>query len=311
MHIREAIEEYHYAILQHSEQTQVWYQSRLNAFACWCEGQQLSLEQVKPHTIGRYIDYLQHTPSARTGKLRSSYTVHGHARTIRTFLNWCCREEDFEQIVSERTPKKMVMPRLERKVIDTLAPNHIKAMFAATEKEYLPHLVIRDKAILSVLLDTGIRASELCDLTLDCVFLSPHDAFLKVHGKGNKWREVGLGSKSQAILHRYISRHRRAEKAEQHVFLTRFLKPMSINALDQMLYRLAQWAHIEYIRVSAHVWRHTYAVTYLENGGDVYKLSRLMGHTSVQITENYLKAFQSKAARKDRLSVLDNMEKKR
>jgi hypothetical protein len=48
MHIREAIEEYHYAILQHSEQTQVWYQSRLNAFAEWCEDQQLSLEQIKP-----------------------------------------------------------------------------------------------------------------------------------------------------------------------------------------------------------------------------------------------------------------------
>ena len=89
MQIREAIEEYRYAILQHSETTQVWYHSRLNAFAAWCEGQHLSLEQIKPQTIGRYIDHLQRTPSKRTDRPLSSYTVHGHARTIRTFLNWC------------------------------------------------------------------------------------------------------------------------------------------------------------------------------------------------------------------------------
>jgi integrase/recombinase XerD len=63
--------------------------------------------------------------------------------------------------------------------------------------------------------------------------------------------------------------------------------------------KLVSRADITNIRVSAHTFRHTFAAMYLKNGGDVYKLSRLMGHSEVQITETYLKDFQSREARRD------------
>jgi integrase/recombinase XerD len=165
-------------------------------------------------------------------------------------------------------------------------------MFAACEREYTPELVMRDKAILSLLLDTGIRANELCSLTLDNVHLDTKDCYLMVSGKGFEQCEVGLGKQARTILHKYIRRYRKAPTSENHVFLTRSYQPMTVNGLDQMLYRLAKWAHVE-ARVSAHVWRHTYATQYLKNGGDVYKLSRLLGHVGISITDLTLMTYIS------------------
>jgi len=79
--------------------------------------------------------------------------------------------------------------------------------------------------------------------------------------------------------------------------------------LDRLLYRLRDRVgrqHFNGVRVSAHTFRHTYAVRYLEQGGDLYKLSRLMGHSSVVVTEGYLRAFTARAARQGG-SVLDNL----
>src|SRR5579859_2804880 len=107
--------------------------------------------------------------------------------------------------------------------------------------------------------------------------------------QGNKWREVGLGKASRTALHKYTRRYRKAPKENSFVFLSRFNQPLTRSGLNQVLYRLAEFAGIDQ-RVSAYVWRHTSAVGYLSNGGDVYKLSRLMGHTGIVVTENYLRA---------------------
>ncbi len=179
-------------------------------------------------------------------------------------------------------------------------------MFQACENEYTSELVARDRAILSILLDTGIRANELCSLTLDKVHLDTQDAYITVHGKGNKWREVGLGKQARTALYKYIHRYRTASKDNDYVFLSRYKVKMTPTGLNQILYRLADWAHVEG-RVSAHVWRHTYAMQYLKNGGDVYKLSRLLGHVGISITENYVRSLSQRDARIGQ-SVLDSLK---
>ena len=82
---------------------------------------------------------------------------------------------------------------------------------------------------------------------------------------------------------------------------------MTVTGLDQMLYRLGRRAKIKGVRISAHTWRHTFAINFLTQGGDVYVLSRLMGHESVQVTEVYLRAVKATQARKASKSVLDNL----
>lgn len=304
MKLTTALDDYRYATLDLSPRTRQWYDEKLRTFQTWAaETGTSELEDVTPAHVRRYLAYLRENPSQQTGKLRSTYTLHGHAQVVKGFLSWCAKED----LISDRIAKRIDLPKVERKVIETFTPDQIKKLLYVTVKEMSPALAARDKAILCVLLDTGIRATELCGLTLDNTHLTPDDAYLKVLGKGRKEREVGLGNNARIALHRYISRHRDAPTGERYVFLTRYHKPLTVNGLDQIIYRLGDWAGVEGVRCSAHTFRHTYAVSYLAAGGDVYKLSRLLGHTSVSVTEHYLRAFRSKDARKG-LSVLDSLE---
>jgi integrase/recombinase XerD len=306
MQVRQALDEYQYATLDHSPMTRRWYVQKLEAFAQWCHAQQLDdLDSVKPIEVRRFIGELRERDSQRTGRPLSSYTLHGYAQVIKGFLAWCAKEE----LISERVAKRIEMPRVEIKVIETFNEEHIKRLFAACTHELTPTLIARNKAILAVLLDTGIRAGELCGLTLDRTHLSPNDAYLKVFGKGRKQREVGLGKEAAPLVHRYVSRYRRATNQELRTFVNRHGRPLTPDGLDQMLYRLRDRAHVTGVRCSAHTFRHTYAVRYLEAGGDIYKLSRLLGHTSVGVTENYLRAFSARAARQG-MSVFDELKRR-
>jgi site-specific recombinase XerD len=299
-----ALAEYEYAIMELSEGTQVWYMGRLKRFSQWCSQKRLHLDELKPAHISAYLQGLRQ-PSARTGKPLSTYTLHGHMRSIRAFLYWCAREP--QSYLRKTVPENIVMPKIEIKVIQPFSKEQILAMRVAATQNHFPIMVARNKAILAVLLDTGIRAGELCSLTLDHVYITAREGYLKVMGKGKKEREVPLGIKSRRLLHEYLKRFRPALPGEVHVFLGHKHEPLTVNALDQMLYRLGRRAKIKGVRISAHTWRHTFAINFLTQGGDVYVLSRLMGHESVQVTEVYLRAVKATQARKASKSVLDNL----
>lgn len=312
MQVSEAVEHYRYAIAHLSPQYQKWAIGKLKMFATWCDENNLALEQVKVHEIRKYIDYVRTRPNlskGRSEKQLSSYTVHGHARAIRAFLNWCTQEDELEDLVSEKTTRKIKMPKIEQKVIEIFTDAEIKAFFVACDREYTDELAVRDRAILSVLLDTGIRADELCTLKLEHLHLDRDDPYLKVLGKGRKEREIGFGNKTRLALTRYLRIRKRIGTIKTDVvFLSKFNRPLTVSGLDQLIYRLAGWARVE-TDAHCHVFRHTFAVYYLKNGGDLYKLSRLLGHTSITVTTVYLKALQAQDARKDNGgSVLDNMK---
>jgi site-specific recombinase XerD len=306
MQVKEAIEVFELTNNNLSEHTQRWYSTKLRLFAEWCEAVAIELEQVTPQQVKRYIGLLQEKINPQSGKRITSDTVHGHAKVIKLFLAWCAQDEEFSEYVKSRTVKLISLPKVEAKVIETFTSEQIKALFGACQNEFASALVKRDIAILSLLLDTGVRASELCGLTLGNIFIAKDEAYIKVLGKGKKEREIGLGDKARAELHRYIRQYRKGARPDEPVFLSRFNEPLTTNGLDQLLCRLRDWARLGDTRAGAHKFRHTFAVNYLLNGGDVYKLSRLMGHTSVSTTERYVRSMKQRDARKGN-SVLDNL----
>jgi site-specific recombinase XerD len=246
--------------------------------------------------VRRYLDERRTTPS-RTGKPLDSHTLHGHTRAIKTFLNWAAGDG----LLDERVPRRIALPKKAEKLLPVLTADQIRRLTLACGDN------LRDRAILAVLLDTGIRASELCGLTLDRVYLAQDDAYLTVLGKGRKIREVGLGRQSRSLLHRYLHRARHTRRVDnQAVFVGRGGAGLRPEGLDRILYRLRDRAGLTGVKVGAHTFRHTYAYTYIALGGDVMRLSRLLGHTSVSTTQGYLTAFTASQARHG-ASVLDNL----
>jgi site-specific recombinase XerD len=152
--------------------------------------------------------------------------------------------------------------------------------------------------MLLTLMDTGIRVSELCGLTVDDV----HEGYLTVFGKGAKEREVGLGPTASRALWKYLHVHRPrpvSSEQERHVFLGYRGVPMLRNGVNQALERIGRRAGLHGVRMSPHTFRHTFARGWLENGGEIFKLSRVLGHSEMQTTQIYLRDFQSREARAD------------
>jgi site-specific recombinase XerD len=198
-----------------SPASRAWYSCRLGAFTKWCTEQDITdIEDLTAPLVRRYLDY-RRTATCKTGKPLDSHTLHGHARAIRALLNWAVREE----LLRESTVKRSGMPKREQKVIPTLSQRQIDSFFAACDQGETAEYAARDRAILALLLDTGMRAGELCGLTLDTVYFTPDDAHCLLYGKGRKQREVGLGRKSRQLLHKYVYRYRQAPKEMQHVFV--------------------------------------------------------------------------------------------
>ncbi len=307
MHVREALQEFYFHNRQHSEDTQAWYKNRLNRFAIWCESHGIELEQLSAPIIADYLNELGITPHFRTGSPLSSYTINSHARCVRRFCNFLAHEEEFEQLVSPKVGRKIPMPKIKVKTIQIFTVDEITRLFAACEDETTwPWIVARNRAILSLLLDTGIRASELCGLTLDHCYLSTQDdAYIRVMGKGSKEREIGLGNKSLAALQEYLIQ-RKAPTDEPCVFIGLKYEPLNRNTLEQLLLRLAKRAGVEHCH--AHVFRHTFAVLFLEKKcGTLHALSKLLGHEEISTTEIYLRTVQSRQARQLSKSVFDEL----
>jgi len=303
--LTEAIDTYMYVIAGLSEHTQISYRDKLAVFSEFCSAHTLDLTDITPKVFRTFITFVSSRANPRTGGTIRGHTISSYGRVIKVFLRWVSTYEEYAGCIKPSTLRSLAVPKLEELTKPILTLDEIHRLYEACQQECTKQLATRDTAILSLLLDTGVRASELCGLTLVNVHLDQRDSYILVYGKGKKEREIGLGTRARLDIHRYIRQYRKYAKPEEVVVLGRSGEPLTRNGLDQILYRLKDWASVT-TEGGAHLFRHTYATLYLSNGGDVYKLSRLMGHTHITTTEGYVKSMRQRDARKGH-SVLDDL----
>jgi site-specific recombinase XerD len=294
-----------------SEWTIIWYEQRLGHLVRWLQEQGVSdLEDVTATHLRAFVVHLQQMPAYQihpnkhsTDARLSPQTVHGYVRALRAFFAWCVGED----LLKSDPARRVARPKLPRYLIPTFQPEHLAAMFDTCDLKTA--LGFRNYALLLVLLDTGIRLSELCYLTLDHV----NDTYLVVIGKGDKEREVGFGPTTAKALWKYIHKFRKPKHEEEgRMFLTHDGLPMTPRGIYEVFLQMRAKAGIEGVRLSPHTFRHTMARMWLENGGEVFKLSRVLGHASVTVTEVYLKDFQARNARAEsaRFSPVESLKKR-
>ena len=169
---------------------------------------------------------------------------------------------------------------------------------------------IRNKALLSILFDTGMRLNEVVSLKREQI----HEEYILVHGKGNKERLVPVSPFLGKALMRYLvvrdSYFDERKIPEPYVFVSYRGNKMHQQFIGKLLKEIAEAVGVRKdIRVSPHTCRHTFAHLQLKNGLDLYSLSRLMGHENIAITQRYLDGMRTdqvlKAAQKT--GVLENL----
>ncbi|SRR6266487_33591 len=288
-----------------SDNTIRWYRQKLSHLVTFlCEEHEVTLlKQVDINLLREYVEDLRESkayedhPSKHSEEngLMADHTIKGYVQVVKGFFNWC----EAEELLAKNPTARLDNPTVGKYVIKTFSEEQIRSMLAFCDERTT--IGYRDYTIILLLLDTGIRVSELCGLTLDVVFLENLDgAFVKVFGKGRKEREVGLSFETAQHLWKYVHVYRQPESATNTtLFINRFGNALTPSGIDQLLYELEKKTGITGVRVSAHTFRHTFARMFLENGGEIYKLSLLLGHSSVTVTERYLKDFVSRNARQD------------
>lgn len=294
-----ALNEYVYAKVNWSRETRRVNTIKLTQFVTWARGEQVTdTSGLSAALANRYYGVLQ-------GRGLASASLHGHGLTLRGWYGWLASEE----VLDERTLKRFVIPKKERRVKPTLELDEMSRLFATAEHNRSARLAARDLALLMVLCDTGMRASECVGLKLDGVVLNASEGYLRVFGKGAKWRECGIGRKARSALVRYLTRYRQAAEGVDAVFVGRSGLPLTIRGLEALVDRLAARAGLGR-KLYPHLLRHGYARHFLAQGGDPVRLSRLLGHESLQITMEYLRDVRASEARQG-ASILDAMTKGR
>lgn len=148
---------------------------------------------------------------------------------------------------------------------------------------------LRDRAMLEVLYGCGLRASELCALTL--TDFAGNGELLRIVGKGAKERVVPIGRAAGRALTAYLDGAReglaRGNSSERHVFLTRLGRPFTRQGVFKIVRERAVAAGIAADRISPHVLRHCFASHMLAHGADIRAIQELLGHADIGTTQIY------------------------
>ena len=232
-----------------------YYNEVISFFAVYCSK---SLDEIDVGDIFAFLDSLR-------SRGNSSNTVSNRYRALRSFFRWCAAQGFCENIFQNvKTPKGS------KKVIQILTPEEINRLLSCVSG--------RDFIIVLLMLDCGLRKSEVLNLRLSDIF----DNHFIVKGKGDKERVVPMSSSTAFHVHRYML---------SLPIGTEYLISCTPNALKMLFQHLKKRANIP--RLHMHLLRHTFATLYLVNGGDSSYLQLILGHESLEITQIYVHLAQT------------------
>lgn len=185
-----------------------------------------------------------------------------------------------DPMIQVKTPKvpKLVMPSFTKEEVRRL-------LRAAKRKAPIGQ---RNYTMILMLLDTGIRVSELTGLQMHDLYLS--EGYFKVFGKGGKERTLPMGRACCLAASRYVHKFRSqpALASIDNMFLTRDGRPLKTNYVYRIVADACERAGIQGKRKGPHTCRHTFARHCLMNGGDLLTLQRILGHSSLEVVKLYV-----------------------
>ncbi len=280
----------------HSAKTIQWHTTSLGLLRAFLESERdISLVgEIDAPDISAWFAHLRKTSGSR-GKPRSERTIQTYARSARAFFHWLVRRDAIERNPFDR----VVFPKVGKPLIRVIEPEEFERLLLACTPpgEVGPladRAAARNRAILWLLYDTGIRLAELCNLRAGD-FDRKHGTII-VNGKGSKERRIALGNNCQRNLLYYLDRHRPDEEelaewgdaTEDHLFLSETRLPLTKNGVGLLFKRIRERAGITDKRVSPHIFRHSFAIRYLVLGNDPFSLQELLGHSDMATVKNYM-----------------------
>ncbi len=189
-----------------------------------------------------------------------------------------------------------------KKIVPTFTKEQIKVLLKQPDSTTFTGF--RDYTIMLLLLETGIRVRELCDIIVSNV--NWKEGYIIADGKGYKQRQLPIQQTMMMQLRKYMDI--RGELETDKLFTTIDNLPMSTRQVQERLKMYGDMAKIRDVRVSPHTFRHTFAKMYIQNGGDIFTLQKILGHTSLEMVRRYVNMFSGEVAEAHKkYSPLENL----
>lgn len=271
------------------------YQNTLNKFKEFLN-LDYPMDDITSHHIEQFL-------AAQTGL--SKKTLLNYHTGLCALWTWALKEH----IVAEHVPHQVPAPKPEIRQVEPYTEAEIRAMLnnLTRSKVYkrsgqkiqdrgIPYPE-RNRALILFLVDTGVRAEELCNIKLHQ--LDKRNQRIRVFGKGAKERYVNFSPRTAQALWRYLTTRPDATEGDP-LFAVQSGKPFTRRRLLDLLHTIGERAGVPHVNV--HRFRHTFAIQYLRNRGDPYTLQRLIGHSSLDMIKRYLAIVQSDVEQAHRLA---------
>jgi site-specific recombinase XerD len=275
-----------------SPRTVEYYRDNLKRFIWYAEKQSWpdDIRLLTEWEIREFLGYVASETNrwglkgngSETSKRKATHsTVHHYFVALSCFFNWVAREGFIQNNPVTRIEIAKPKPR----IITPYRIEEIKQMLAVCDYDYEHNAKLlgsRNRAIILVLLDSGVRLSELVGIEVRDI--NNEKGHIRVLGKGNKERMVRIGKTAQKSLWRYLMY--RPENGRKELWLTEEGKPLTDPGIQSLVKRLKQRAGVD-SEGSVHRFRHTFALSFLRLDRNPFNLQYLLGHSSLEMVRHY------------------------
>jgi integrase/recombinase XerD len=232
------------------------------------------IQDVTPEVLVEYLTQIRDEGLAANSMNRSLAALRG-------FYKYLLREG----IITQNPLANIELAKVWMKLPDTISKEEMKTILAQPGTNTIP--AIRNTAMLELLYATGIRVSELINLTMNSV--NWQVGFLIVMGKGSKERIVPVGKIAYDCTRRYVDEARpqlMQKKSTDVLFLNRFGKKFTRQGFWKIVVGYAKQAGLQK-KVYPHTFRHSFASHLLEGGADLRTVQVMLGHSDISTTQIY------------------------
>lgn len=240
-----------------------------------------SIAEITPEILEKFIislhqDYKPKTVKRKIASLKALF----HYLEYRNIIEI----NPFNKVVIKFREPVLLPKTISLHTVEILLSTMYRQRTSA-KSAYQKRNVLRDIAVIELLFATGMRISELCSLKPEDVNL--YDKNILIYGKGSKERQMQIGNQDVLnILTEYCQEYQHEIQLCHHFFVNQSGRPLSDQAVRRMINKYTALSDIE-LHITPHMFRHTFATSLLEADVDIRYIQKMLGHSSINITEIY------------------------
>lgn len=248
----------------------------------------ITTTEINQKIINEYIHYLNK-------KYLKYKAIKRKIASVKAFYSYLEYEEiidysPFNKIKTKIKEPKLLPKTIQKDYIDKIIHLLLKDL-KNSKTEFQKKISLRNITLISVMLSTGIRVSELCNIKLKDIDLL--EKKLKIFGKGSKERILYLGNSNVVQLCQMYLTYNNTCKKNEYFFLNKFNKKLSEQTVRILLKKIESELELS-THITPHMFRHTFATTLLEKGVDIRYIQNILGHSSISTTQIYTYVTYSK-----------------